>query len=145
MLNDEKAKKLKARFWELIEPNVDAYSRKLERLLDLLPRRFLKQVVEEMDDSPMTAKPSKRKFYRSVISVEVLSEDPLPPDLSLAEIHEGITTGDWSGQVDNDSRLNEEIDGPTAAKALMAQASDPGFFRRTEEGEDDDDEEEDEE
>jgi hypothetical protein len=76
-----------------------------------------------------------RKFYRSRVVVEVLSEDPLPPDVSLATIANQITEGDWSGQVDNDD-INEEVDGPTMAKLLQAQGSDPEFFQLDDDGND---------
>lgn len=80
-----------------------------------------------------------RKFYRSKIVVEVLSEEPMIPQLSLTEIDFEITNGDWSGQSE-EIVLNEEVDGPTMAQLLKAQGSDPGFFHLTDDGEDTDDE-----
>jgi hypothetical protein len=80
--------------------------------------------------------PSQRKFYRSVVTVEILSETPIPNDISLDDIYYEITEGDWSGVCDLET-LNEEIDGPTMAKLLLAQGSDPGFFQLTAEGEED--------
>lgn len=68
----------------------------------------------------------KQKYYRTVIEVEVLSEEPVDFD-TLADVAHEIVEGDCSGQwhtkVDN-----QEVDGPEMAKLLIAQGSDPGFF-----------------
>lgn len=77
---------------------------------------------------------SDRKFYRSVFTVEVLSEAPLPSDLRLSEVAFQICDGDWSGHTDED--LNQEVDGPQMAKLLEAQGSEPGFFQLDENGND---------
>ena len=82
--------------------------------------------------------PSKRMFYRRLITVEVLSEKPVNEEINLECLHDVITTGDCSGQVTWGE--NEEIDGPTCAQRLIAQNSEPGFFNLTEAGEDDADE-----
>jgi len=75
----------------------------------------------------------KRKFYKTTIKVEVLSELPLPSNPNLAGIAYAIIDGDCSGTVTTESV--EELDGPAAAKALMEQGSDPSFFMLTENGE----------
>lgn len=74
-----------------------------------------------------------RKFYRTVISVEVLSEEPVVFS-DLDHVYEAISVGDCSGcwKV----IATEEVDGATMAKLLIAQASDPEFFGLTDEGED---------
>jgi hypothetical protein len=77
--------------------------------------------------------PSQRKFYRTVIKVEVLSEEPVSFD-DLSDVVEAITTGDCSG--DWKEELSQEVDGPTMARLLEAQGSDPDFFNLTEDGED---------
>lgn len=76
--------------------------------------------------------PSKRKFYRQVVAIEILSEEPI--NFSLAEIAEEIKNGDCSGvwNVTED----EEIDAPTCAKLLIKQGSDPEFFQIDENGND---------
>jgi len=71
------------------------------------------------------------KFYRTIVTVEVLSEQPLKVD-DLDDLHHAITTGDCSGKVDFGN--SEEVDGPTMAKLLMAQGSDPEFFQLDEHG-----------
>lgn len=76
---------------------------------------------------------TSRKFYRTKISVEILSEDPVSFD-NLAAVHQSITDGDCSGVWDV---INvDELDGKQAASALSAQGSDPTFFRINEKGED---------
>jgi hypothetical protein len=77
---------------------------------------------------------SQLKFYRTVIQVEVLSEEPVDFD-SLHGLGDAITTGDCSGQL-TALVQNEEVDGPTMACLLQAQGSDPAFFMLTEDGSD---------
>ncbi len=50
-----------------------------------------------------------------------------------------LNAGDWSG-VTGWAKLNEEIDGPTAARLLESQGSAPEFFRLNKDGGDDGDE-----
>ncbi len=38
-----------------------------------------------------------RKFYKTIIKVEVLSEAPFNPS-NLGEVHEAVTEGDCSGK-----------------------------------------------
>lgn len=74
-----------------------------------------------------------RKFYKTVITVTVLSEDePLDSNMELESVHDAITTGDCSGQVVwSDPVLLTPLE---AAKALEEQGSDPGFFMLTADG-----------
>ena len=76
---------------------------------------------------------TNRKFHKTVLQVVVLSEEPYHPE-SLAQIHDDTINGDCSGRW----KVVEakELDGKQAARALKAQASDPGFFRLTDKGED---------
>jgi hypothetical protein len=71
-------------------------------------------------------------FRRTIVEVEVLSEEEWV-ETDLLALHEAITTGACSGVV----RVThvEEVDGPTMARLLIAQGSDPGFFMLTETGE----------
>ena len=80
---------------------------------------------------------SQRKFYRSVVQVEVLSEDPWSEEslVDLGELAYAITDGDCSGKA-TVSVHNEEKNGKEMAELLSAQASDPGFFMLTDDGED---------
>ena len=74
-----------------------------------------------------------RKFHRTIIQVEVLSESPFGP-VALDTRHHMITEGDCSGKLT--TGLEEELDGKQAADALLKQASDPSFFNLTEDGDD---------
>ena len=75
-----------------------------------------------------------RTFYKTVIQVEVLSEDPGVENLELEEVAHQIVHGDCSGSIKVVS--SDEIDGAAAAKALSAQGSDPEFFSLDEDGHD---------
>jgi len=79
---------------------------------------------------------SKRKFYRTLVTVEVLSEEPYCPE-TLEEVARDICDGDCSGDWTHEKSI--EVDGPTMAKLLIKQGSDPGFFQLDENGNDDDD------
>jgi hypothetical protein len=76
---------------------------------------------------------TKREFHKTVIQVEVLSEEPVG-ETSLEPVHQQITEGDWSGTVSTVS--TETLDGKQAAEALLNQGSDPSFFRITKNGQD---------
>ncbi len=87
---------------------------------------------EEGKDVP---KPSERKFYRTIIEVEVLSEEPIGDmDMDMIKYHTD-TTGDFSGKYTTKSQ-DEEMDGVETARALMEQGSDPEFFGLDENGND---------
>ena len=77
--------------------------------------------------------PSKRKFYKTTLTVTVVSDYPLD-GLPLVEIAMQGVNGDISVRA---SRKAQEIDGPAAAKALIEQESEPEFLGLTEDGEDD--------
>jgi hypothetical protein len=74
-----------------------------------------------------------RKFHKTIISVEVLSEAPFDP-CNLSDVHYAITDGDCSGRWKVVGK--EELDGRTAAIELMRQGSAPEFFGLDDDGED---------
>lgn len=78
---------------------------------------------------------SSRTFHRTIITIEVLSEYPYSPD-DLDEVVSDITDGDCSGKWSVTS--SDEVDGPTMAKLLIGQESDPEFFQLDEDGNDTD-------
>jgi len=79
---------------------------------------------------------STRKFYKTVITTVVVSEQPLS-DLETLEIHQQNVMGDLRLSLVNDrTKDSEEIDGPTAAKLLLDQNSDPELFDLDENGND---------
>jgi hypothetical protein len=68
-----------------------------------------------------------RKFYKTIIQVEVLSEDePISGDTSLTALDEAITDGPCSGVTK--TIRTQELNGQQAAKALIEHGSDPMFF-----------------
>ena len=75
----------------------------------------------------------KKKIYRTVIQVEVLSEYPIEESLSLSDIQRECDEGDFSGKwktiVDN-----QPISGKVAANFTIAQGSNPEFFQMDEDG-----------
>ena len=78
--------------------------------------------------------PSNRKFYKTAVTVTILSEEPLGRGVELDDIAHQITHGDWSGEVSIGS--SREVTGRQMAALLTAQGSDPGFFRLDAEGND---------
>ncbi len=83
--------------------------------------------------------PSTRKFYRTIIQVEVLSEEPYSlasgdAQNVLEQVGYDIIEGHCCGTIDVVE--SEEVDGLIMAKLLEAHHSDPEFFGLTPEGED---------
>jgi hypothetical protein len=69
---------------------------------------------------------SKRKFYRTIIQIEVLSEEPYS-STDLEKVNDDITNGHQSGRVTIE--LDSEVmDSKTCVKKLKEQGSDPEFF-----------------
>ena len=75
---------------------------------------------------------AKRKFYKTVLQVEVLSEDTPINCENLDQVGYAITEGDCSGVVRTVSTV--KMTGAQAAKALQEQGSDPEFFGLDSEG-----------
>jgi len=80
-------------------------------------------------------KQSTRKFYKTVIRVEVLSERPFDNWSDLNTVILEITEGGCSGTV----KLAEAkvLTAKQAAMGLIEQGSDPAFFRLMSNGQDD--------
>jgi hypothetical protein len=77
---------------------------------------------------------TERKFYRTVIHVEVLSEDPYTFSGNLVDVANDISTGDCSGIAR--TILEETCDGARMAQFLLAHGSDPEFFMLDDQGND---------
>jgi hypothetical protein len=79
---------------------------------------------------------TERKFYRTIVQVEVLSEEPLgnTESTDLAALAYQITDGDFSGSIS--IPVVEEVNGKRMAELLQEQGSDPGFFQLGYGGED---------
>jgi len=78
---------------------------------------------------------SERKFYKTTIHVEIVSEEPFSDGEELQDIVRSCITGGNSFKWDF-VRNSEPIDGQYAASMLMDQGSDPGFFQLDEQGND---------
>lgn len=80
---------------------------------------------------------SKRKFYRSVIQIEVLSEEPYSTT-DLEVILDDITNGHQVGGITltTDSEI---MDVKTCVEKLISVGSDPDFFSLTIHGHDTED------
>lgn len=75
----------------------------------------------------------KRKFYKTVVTVTVLSEDYAPnEDCDLESIAYHIRDGNWSGEVEMGKPIR--LTGKQTAEELTKQGSDPGFFSLDEKG-----------
>jgi hypothetical protein len=92
------------------------------------------------DDAPPTRHgnrpdtPSRRTFYRTLITVEVLAEDsPYKPE-TLEGVAQDIVNGDCTGAWE--VTACEEVDGPRMAELMVRQGSDPEFFGLDEDGND---------
>jgi hypothetical protein len=66
-------------------------------------------------------------YYRNVFEVEVLSNEPLPDAVDLADLAYEITEGGSSGQVSVTTR-NQQLTAEQMRAALIRQGSDPEFL-----------------
>jgi len=77
---------------------------------------------------------SKEKvLYRTVIEIEVLSEEPIDENMSIKEIGDECMTGSFSG-VHDWKVTNQEVKGLEAVKLTLAQGSSIDFFGMDENG-----------
>lgn len=68
----------------------------------------------------------KRGYYKTIVKFEVLSEEPIPSDYSLGDIHREAEVGHFVGRyLDNELYT---LNGAAMADALHAAGSEPGFF-----------------
>lgn len=76
--------------------------------------------------------PTDKKYYRTVITLVVLTEDLIPPSMSLEDINYHTQDGEWSG--DWNITDTKEVSAQEMAKLLIQQGSDPSFFSLNEDG-----------
>jgi TRAP-type C4-dicarboxylate transport system substrate-binding protein len=76
---------------------------------------------------------TNRKFYKTIIPLEILSEEPVGTR-EINHIIEEATNGSYSMRVLPSQELG--LNGVEAAAALKEQGSDPSFFNLTDSGED---------
>jgi hypothetical protein len=72
---------------------------------------------------------SARKFYRTVVSITVLSDEPLPSHWDLVEIAYDIIEGESVGY--HLKREQEVLSKKQVCAALYEAGSDPSFFNLT--------------
>lgn len=77
---------------------------------------------------------SKKILYRTVIKLELLSEEPIPDGLPISEIVREANEGDYSMRSIYMTSSNNTIKGKAAANCVIAQGSDPEFFGMDEQG-----------
>lgn len=76
---------------------------------------------------------AKKTIYRNTFKVTILSDEMLTGDENLADLHQQMIYGDWSGVLE-DIKRNEPLKGMQAVKAVQDQGSDPEFFRMDKQG-----------
>ena len=77
---------------------------------------------------------TKRKFYKTKWTIEVLSEDPIPTWMELENIIHEAKEGEFSMRESVDTVT--ELNGEQSVKALHQHGSDPEFFNLDEKGDD---------
>jgi hypothetical protein len=77
----------------------------------------------------------KKTLYRSVITLEVISEEPIPENMTLGDIHEECDNGSYSGITDYLFK-NKPIKGMRAVALVEQQGSAPEFFQMDSKGND---------
>jgi hypothetical protein len=75
---------------------------------------------------------TKKKLYHKRIVVEVLSEEPIPDSMTLADLEREYTNGEYVGCTE--TKKNQIVTGRKAAKMVMEMGSDPAFFMMNEFG-----------
>lgn len=74
--------------------------------------------------------PSKRSFYKTTLTVTILSEGPIPDDMGISDM---VSDGDYNVDYEIDSAA---ISSKEMANTLTDQGSKPEFFMLTTAGED---------
>ncbi len=76
-----------------------------------------------------------RIFYKTIVTIEILSEDPIPDDMSMEDIVHEAMEGNYSSRTLEGTK-EIVLNGKEAADALLEQGSDCGFFQLTDDGND---------
>ena len=75
----------------------------------------------------------KQKIYRTIISIEVLSSDPISGEATIEDLLYECDKGECSG-LHRTVELNTELEGEVAVKEVRKHGSDPDFFMMDENG-----------
>ena len=68
-----------------------------------------------------------KTYYKTKITFNVLSQEPIPDDMNLDEIYRECVEGAYSGDLGFDSEVTE-LTANQVAQELIKQSSDPEFF-----------------
>lgn len=90
-------------------------------------------VRREMNENTEQSEPLRKRYYRTVFVVEVLSQDRAVDHMDLREVMDEAEVGDFSALI-SDITVSE-LTAKEAAAELIKQQSDPEFFGLTETGE----------
>jgi hypothetical protein len=74
----------------------------------------------------------KKTIYRTIFTVEVLSDEPINTNLDLSDLNNECTFGDYSGSTTKGD--SKPLKGIKAARAVIAQGSSPDFFMMDDQG-----------
>ncbi len=76
---------------------------------------------------------AKKKIYRTVIVLTVLSDRPIPEDMSVEDIDAECSEGEFTGKTDW-QEVNTVLEGEAAADAVRDTGSSTDFFQMDENG-----------
>ena len=68
-----------------------------------------------------------KTYYKTKITFNVLSEEPIPEGMNLDEIYRECVEGAYSGDLGFESEVTK-LTASQAAQELIKQGSDPEFF-----------------
>ena len=75
----------------------------------------------------------KKKIYRTLILLTVLSDRPIPEGMSLEDIDAECSEGEFTGKTEW-QEVNKVLKGNEAANAVLGVGSSPDFFQMDENG-----------
>lgn len=75
-----------------------------------------------------------RTFYKRTITLEFLSEEPIPGEMGVECLVNEANIGSYSMRIARD--IETKLNGKQTARELLKQGSSPGFFSLNEKGED---------
>ncbi len=73
-----------------------------------------------------------KKFFKTTLTFEVLSEEPIPDDIELEEVAREAQEGSYVGRMG--PRWETELCGRSVVTSLYEFGSEPGFFMLDESG-----------
>ena len=68
----------------------------------------------------------KKTIYKTKVTIEILSDEPVNDNISLKDIQYEITDGQWSGKITHGE--SKPLKGKPAVKEILNHGTDPEFF-----------------